>query len=94
MGHGATASRSTAVDKALADSTRRRRQGRNVMEPSIAADKRGVTTGRIGRKQICVASREIPGGPTVSTQAGRTKTEGLTICARRVDASAPVWAAA
>ena len=75
-----------AVEAALADSSAPREEGRNVMEPSIACAKAGVTTGEWGE-----ALREVFGeyrAPTgVAPSAPRPTARRSTKCAPRSSAS-------
>ena len=73
-----------AADAALADLEAAAREGRNVMEPSIACAKAGVTTGEWG-----AALRRVFGeyrAPTGVAQARAASTEGIGEVRRRVEA--------
>lgn len=73
-----------AVDKALAELKSAAQEGRNIMEPSIACAKVGVTTGEWG---TCL--REVFGeyrAPTGVGRAARTETQGLDEVRRDVEA--------
>ncbi|MGE0765837.1 MAG: methylmalonyl-CoA mutase family protein [Hyphomicrobiaceae bacterium] len=78
-------SRNAAAAKAsLAELERAARDGRNVMEPSIACAKAGVTTGEWG-----AALRRVFGeyrAPTGVAQARSASTDGLSDVRRRVEA--------
>ncbi|MGX9356588.1 methylmalonyl-CoA mutase family protein [Roseobacteraceae bacterium S113] len=73
-----------AVEAALADLRSAAREGRNVMEPSIAAAKAGVTTG-----EWAAEMRKVFGeyrGPTGVSGSVSNKTEGLEDLRASVDA--------
>ncbi|QTL02993.1 protein meaA [Aquabacter sp. L1I39] len=73
-----------AVDKALAELKSAAQEGRNIMEPSIACAKAGVTTGEWG---TCL--REVFGeyrAPTGVGRAARTETQGLDEVRKDVEA--------
>ncbi|MDE1569341.1 protein meaA [Aquabacter sediminis] len=73
-----------AVDKALAELKSAAQEGRNIMEPSIACAKAGVTTGEWG---TCL--REVFGeyrAPTGVGRAARTETQGLDDVRKDVEA--------
>jgi len=73
-----------AVDAALADLKSAAQEGRNIMEPSIACAKAGVTTGEWG---TCL--REVFGeyrAPTGVGRAARVDTQGLDEVRKNVDA--------
>jgi (2R)-ethylmalonyl-CoA mutase len=72
-----------AVEAALADLRRAAREGRNIMEPSIACAKAGVTTGEWG-----AALRDIHGeyrAPTGVSRAARNDAAGLDGLRAQVD---------
>ncbi|SEQ10074.1 (R)-ethylmalonyl-CoA mutase [Thalassovita taeanensis] len=66
---------SAAVEKALADLRAAAAEGRNVMEPSIAAAKAGVTTGEWAAQMRAVFGEYR--GPTGVSRSVSNKTEGL-----------------
>jgi (2R)-ethylmalonyl-CoA mutase len=73
-----------AVDKALADLRNAAREGRNIMEPSIAAAKAGVTTGEWAAQMRAVHGEYR--GPTGVSRSVRNRIEGLDELRERVDA--------
>ncbi|WP_431193241.1 methylmalonyl-CoA mutase family protein [Sulfitobacter pontiacus] len=73
-----------AVDKALADLRAAAAEGRNVMEPSIAAAKAGVTTGEWAEQMRSVHGEYR--GPTGVASGRSNKTEGLDDLRDAVDA--------
>jgi (2R)-ethylmalonyl-CoA mutase len=75
---------SAAVKKALADLRAAARDGRNVMEPSIAAAKAGVTTGEWAAEMRAVHGEYR--GPTGVSGARSNRTEGLDDLRAAVDA--------
>ncbi|MFK7882014.1 methylmalonyl-CoA mutase family protein [Roseobacter sp.] len=74
---------SDAVKKALADLRAAAAEGRNVMEPSIAAAKAGVTTGEWAAQMRAVHGEYR--GPTGVSGARSNKTEGLDDLRAAVD---------
>ena len=73
-----------AVKRALADLRAAARDGRNVMEPSIAAAKAGVTTGEWAAEMRAVHGEYR--GPTGVSGARSNRTEGLEELRNAVDA--------
>ena len=72
-----------AAARALADLEAAAREGRNIMEPSIAAAKAGVTTGEWGQ-----ALRSVFGeyrAPTGVARAARVETDGIVEVRREVE---------
>ncbi len=73
-----------AVEKALADLRAAAAEGRNVMEPSIAAAKAGVTTGEWAAQMRAVHGEYR--GPTGVSASRSNRTEGLDELRAQVDA--------
>ncbi|SMC63347.1 protein meaA [Primorskyibacter flagellatus] len=73
-----------AVEKALADLRSAAREGRNIMEPSIAAAKAGVTTGEWAQQMRAVHGEYR--GPTGVSRSVSNRIEGLDELRAAVDA--------
>ncbi|WP_417604181.1 methylmalonyl-CoA mutase family protein [Primorskyibacter flagellatus] len=73
-----------AVEKALADLRSAAREGRNIMEPSIAAAKAGVTTGEWAQQMRAVHGEYR--GPTGVSRSVSNRIEGLDDLRAAVDA--------